>query len=513
MATLTGNQIKDTYYKLVQVDNGQLVQNGIGSPLTGSINLSGSLHVTGSQTVGGDLTVTGDVTARSIITALTQSTVLYKSGSTQFGDDATDTHSFSGSVTISNTLALGNYSNISASLDAAEDAIVANSASAAVALTSLSSSVDTHLDANISALSASTDSHLDSEIALLSASVDTHLDANISALSASTDTHLDANITSLSGSSHTRREEISSSFATTIAGLDASGFATDAELASVSGAFATTQATQDSTINTLASTGSNTFNGLQNIVGDLHLTGSFDKRSGNIISIQNTSDFGQTEIVQLNSRVQFRTEPTSSGLLRGHLGIVYDGVNEKNIVNAYGSEIQLGSFVSNGKFTENIKLGTTASLFTISGSTEMTGSLVISGAIDSNEKANKIRFHYDTTGDLPSAIDYHGMFAHVHAEGKAYFAHGGVWVELVNSGSSVGVNNITDFSNQVSASAAASGFGSGGASIPAGTISGSAQIASLGYVSSSTTTALEVMTSASYAAITPVSGTLYIIQG
>ena len=174
----------------------------------------------------------------------------------------------------------------------------------------------------------------------------------------------------------------------------------------------------------------------------------------------------------------------------------------------------IGNIVSNGLYTQEVKIGTTSSLTTISGSTEITGSLVVSGAIDSNEKANKIRFHYDTTGDLPSATDYHGMFAHVHAEGKAYFAHGGNWVELANSGSSVGVNNITDFSNQVSASAAASGFGSGGgASIPAGTISGSAQIASLGYVSSSTTTALEVMTSASYAAITPVSGTLYIIQG
>ena len=134
MATLTGNKIKDTYYKLVQVDNGQLVQNGIGSPLTGSINLSGSLHVTGSQTVGGDLTVAGDVKARAFITELTQSTVLYKSGSTAFGDDATDTHSFSGSVTMHNSLALGNYANVSQSLDAAEDTIIANSSSAATAL-------------------------------------------------------------------------------------------------------------------------------------------------------------------------------------------------------------------------------------------------------------------------------------------------------------------------------------------------------------------------------------------
>ena len=44
-----------------------------------------------------------------------------------------------------------------------------------------------------------------------------------------------------------------------------------------------------------------------------------------------------------------------------------------------------------------------------------------------------------------------------------------------------------------------------------GVISGSSQLE--GYVSSSTANVIEVMTSASYAAITPVSGTLYIIQG
>tara|TARA_Y100000004_G_scaffold155801_1_gene180550 strand:- start:476 stop:763 length:288 start_codon:yes stop_codon:yes gene_type:complete len=42
-------------------------------------------------------------------------------------------------------------------------------------------------------------------------------------------------------------------------------------------------------------------------------------------------------------------------------------------------------------------------------------------------------------------------------------------------------------------------------------VSGSDQLD--GYVSSSSSNIIEVMTSASYAAITPVSGTLYIIQG
>jgi len=40
---------------------------------------------------------------------------------------------------------------------------------------------------------------------------------------------------------------------------------------------------------------------------------------------------------------------------------------------------------------------------------------------------------YSVVGDLPSASTYHGMFAHVHGTGKAYFAHAGNWVELANN--------------------------------------------------------------------------------
>tara|TARA_B100000035_G_C21035102_1_gene570485 strand:- start:944 stop:3739 length:2796 start_codon:yes stop_codon:yes gene_type:complete len=36
------------------------------------------------------------------------------------------------------------------------------------------------------------------------------------------------------------------------------------------------------------------------------------------------------------------------------------------------------------------------------------------------------------TSNLPSATTYHGMFAHVHNTGAAYFAHGGNWIELAN---------------------------------------------------------------------------------
>ncbi len=39
---------------------------------------------------------------------------------------------------------------------------------------------------------------------------------------------------------------------------------------------------------------------------------------------------------------------------------------------------------------------------------------------------------YDNLADLPDANTYHGMFAHVHATGRGYFAHGGNWIALAH---------------------------------------------------------------------------------
>ena len=51
---------------------------------------------------------------------------------------------------------------------------------------------------------------------------------------------------------------------------------------------------------------------------------------------------------------------------------------------------------------------------------------------------------YNNLVDLPSASTYHGMFAHVHATGKAYFAHGGAWIELANKATTLAGYGITD---------------------------------------------------------------------
>ena len=60
---------------------------------------------------------------------------------------------------------------------------------------------------------------------------------------------------------------------------------------------------------------------------------------------------------------------------------------------------------------------------------------------------NKVLFGnvYSSTGDLPSASTYHGMFAHVHGTGKGYFAHAGNWVELANQADvTAAVNALVD---------------------------------------------------------------------
>ena len=56
---------------------------------------------------------------------------------------------------------------------------------------------------------------------------------------------------------------------------------------------------------------------------------------------------------------------------------------------------------------------------------------------------------YSQLSDLPSASTYHGMFAHVHATGKGYFAHAGNWLALINADTAgdVSISGSIDFGN------------------------------------------------------------------
>ena len=87
---LTGQNISDTYTRLVQIENGQL-SDGTGSALPLSFD-------------GNDVTITGNLHALAVSSSRITSSVIYTSGSSTFGDQASDTHTFLGSITASGNI-------------------------------------------------------------------------------------------------------------------------------------------------------------------------------------------------------------------------------------------------------------------------------------------------------------------------------------------------------------------------------------------------------------------------
>ena len=80
------------------------------SQITGSITFSDSLTLTNNLTIDGNATVDGTLTVRELHTEFVSASIIYESGSTQFGDTADDTHQFSGSVLISGSFSINNQS-------------------------------------------------------------------------------------------------------------------------------------------------------------------------------------------------------------------------------------------------------------------------------------------------------------------------------------------------------------------------------------------------------------------
>ncbi len=122
MSTLTNRTIKSTYGQLLQVENNK-IQDGFGSSsisaslnLTGSIDMSGSTSLigtsslTGSHQISGTLEILGTASISHLITTYESSSIIYASGSTKFGDDTSDTHERTGSMTISGSLISTNIS-------------------------------------------------------------------------------------------------------------------------------------------------------------------------------------------------------------------------------------------------------------------------------------------------------------------------------------------------------------------------------------------------------------------
>ena len=194
---------------------------------------------------------------------------------------------------------------------------------------------------------------------------------------------------------------------------DLSGYATEAW---VNGRGYLTSYTETDTLSSVVTRGNNTSGDIV-VSGNLYLGGLGNTssyrlyNSGNDIRIQNSQTGGK---IKASAPSGFEV---TGGLYSNTLINVQGGVTLYKDSGLSGSEIRLTTTGSGMTFYGDIELG--------SGDITTTGKLYYSN-------------NFATTGDLPNATTYHGMFAHVHAEGHGYFAHGGAWTQLLDTGSSIG---------------------------------------------------------------------------
>ena len=189
----------------------------------------------------------------------------------------------------------------------------------------------------------------------------------------------------------------------------------------------------------LTQTGNQTITGNQNFTGNKVQTGNntvtgqklhigSSTQTGSYQHLGNKTQVGDFNITGNVTEVG-NTTKTGNSVQTGNINLTGDLIQT-------GSTLSLGNEVRNGNTTIVGSLTQTGNiLLNSTGSINLKGTGSIDGIVEVTGPNNKIRFFYPTTASLPSAANYHGMFAHVHDQGKAYYAHGGSWVELITSAS------------------------------------------------------------------------------
>jgi hypothetical protein len=116
-------QVKTADYNPVFTINAHGDITGSGTASFGYLDITNSSIQTfkddgvrvGDSSIDGDLTVTGTLTAQEFHTEFISSSIIFQSGSTQFGNSSDDTHTFSGSINVKDEGHITASGNISAS--------------------------------------------------------------------------------------------------------------------------------------------------------------------------------------------------------------------------------------------------------------------------------------------------------------------------------------------------------------------------------------------------------------
>ncbi len=172
----------------------------------------------------------------------------------------------------------------------------------------------------------------------------------------------------------------------------------------------------------------------------LHLgTSDFTATNGTSVTIANPTAGDIIDIIALSSfnAANYGTLASKNNISESDLNIAGSPTD--------GYYLKADNTAAGGLVWDQVDLSTKLSL---SGGT-MTGALDMGN--NNITTTGKVLFAnmYSQTSDLPSATTYHGMFAHVHGTGKAYYAHANAWVELANN---------SQLANYLTTSAAASTY-------------------------------------------------------
>ena len=178
--------------------------------------------------------------------------------------------------------------------------------------------------------------------------------------------------------------------------------------------------------------------------GDLFIAGSNAVRIVNSNASETYATFNLNSGVDLYHDNTLRFQTSSTGISVAGNVFVTGTVDGRDIL---VDGTKLDTIESNADVTDtanvvasltagtNITIASDGTIASVGSSyTDSDAISAVTGA-DLDMGGNKVLFSnmYATLGDLPSATDNHGMFAHVHATGKGYFAHSGNWVALANA--------------------------------------------------------------------------------
>jgi len=192
-----------------------------------------------------------------------------------------------------------------------------------------------------------------------------------------------------------------------------------------------TPATEGTNTFLLTAGGNATFAGNLTADGDLDVDGHTNLDNVSIAGVTTTS--GLLDINAGGQANTFKVEDLTSGrvVLAGTGGELEDS----NKLTFDGTTLGL---TGNANFTGNLTVGGVLTYEDVKNVdavgliTARSGIRVTSGVIEAQAGENKIPSLYSDLTNLPSASSYHGLFAHVHATGRGYFAHAANWLELVN---------------------------------------------------------------------------------